>query len=405
MSEASVIRRERTELSVGLFILAGLAIMGVLIWQFGKFSDRLQDRYIIYLLMPDASGVVEGSGVLYGGGKIGYVKDLTLLEDFSGVRLTLEIFDTYKIPAGSEFSIGTSGLMGDKYINVVPPSEREREEKGLEGNLAAGALVEAEGADVIADLQKQAQVISDKVDIVLTELDTAISEARTVVGNLTSISEKFDQRVLSDVNIENFSRSLERVSDTTENLASASKELGPLLEESKKTVAAAAEPFERADQMIADLEPSLSSLGPTMDDLRVAVDEIKDTANNANQTIDEIRKGNGVVGGLISDSQMRRDLESLLANLEAYGILGYKRGRAKDNAARERDPRNRADDSPAWFGDLGGSPDAEDEAEKEEERRGGIFSNWGSKRGEESDQEEERSKPRRPPGKPFGFGR
>jgi len=58
MSDATVIRKERTEFYVGLFVVVGSVIMGVLIWQFGKFSDQLEKDYPVYLVLQDASGII-----------------------------------------------------------------------------------------------------------------------------------------------------------------------------------------------------------------------------------------------------------------------------------------------------------------------------------------------------------
>ncbi len=53
--------KKQTELFVGLFIFAGLALLGGLVLQFGKFSDRLRGHYGLTIVFDDASGVIKRS--------------------------------------------------------------------------------------------------------------------------------------------------------------------------------------------------------------------------------------------------------------------------------------------------------------------------------------------------------
>ena len=34
---------------------------------------------------------------------------------------TLKIYDYIKVPEGSKFTVGSSGLLGDRFVNVVMP--------------------------------------------------------------------------------------------------------------------------------------------------------------------------------------------------------------------------------------------------------------------------------------------
>ncbi|MEO0446724.1 MAG: MlaD family protein, partial [Verrucomicrobiota bacterium] len=161
MSDASVIKKERTELFVGLFILVGLAIMGTLIWQFGKISDRMGERYTLDLVLEDASGLIVGSGVRFGGTKIGFVANKKLRGDFTGVILTLDIDAVYRLPEGSGFSVATSGLMGDRYINVSPPDQP------TERPIEPGTLVEGFVEDPIKQIQGTVMDLSTRANVVL----------------------------------------------------------------------------------------------------------------------------------------------------------------------------------------------------------------------------------------------
>ena len=330
MSDENVIRSEKTEFYVGLFIVAGLAIMGTLIWQFGSVTDRFRPRYELNVLMTDATGIIDGGGVRLGGMKVGHVKSRKFMEGYRGVELILEIYDEFQIPEKSEFTIATSGLMGDKYINIIPP---KRPTGGL---IAKGSTIDGGGADLMTEMTERAAALSDQMSMVLEELDSAVSETRVVVENLTSVSEKFDLKVLSDGNISNFTATIDKLSQTTDNLANASGKLAPLIDESKKTVETAAEPFEEAKVMIAKLDASISKLDPAIAELEPTIKDLHKTINRANDAIEKITKGDGLASALLSDKELKDDIKSLVANLEKHGVIGYKKGKEKADASDDK---------------------------------------------------------------------
>ncbi|RYG15554.1 hypothetical protein EON82_26095, partial [bacterium] len=66
---------KKTELWVGLFVFIGLALLGALIIQFGRFGDKLDGKYKIMVVFDDASGLIKGSEIRMGGARIGKVAD------------------------------------------------------------------------------------------------------------------------------------------------------------------------------------------------------------------------------------------------------------------------------------------------------------------------------------------
>jgi phospholipid/cholesterol/gamma-HCH transport system substrate-binding protein len=338
MSDASVIRRERTEIFVGLFIIVGLAIMAVLIWNFGSFTDRFRPKYELKIVLNDATGIIQGAPIRYGGTKVGVVKSKEIAEDFTSMVMTVEIFDEYKIPAGSKFVVTTSGLMGDRFVNIFAPDEPTEE------RIKPGSTIVSSGGDMMAEFSERAARVSDKVEIVLEELDKAVSETRVMVANLTSVSEKFDQRVLAEDNLENFTEAIANLRTTTTNLAEGSGKIAPLLDETRETVAAAREPFDRASELIKKLEPAIEELQPAFAELKPLLAEVQPTlaeirgvATQLNYAIERVLDGDGIAGAVISDPELRDDLKSFVETLEEHGVLGYKKGRQEDK--KEDEPK------------------------------------------------------------------
>src|SRR5713226_4385152 len=116
-------RHERgLEFKVGVFVFAGLAMLGALVVQFGRVGEGFKTYYGLTIRFSDASGLLKGSDVLLAGAKIGRVSGgLQLSRSGQGVEVPLRIFDYVKIPAGSKFSVGSSGLLRDRFVAVTMP--------------------------------------------------------------------------------------------------------------------------------------------------------------------------------------------------------------------------------------------------------------------------------------------
>ena len=326
------LRKERTEIYVGLFVLVGLLIMGTLIVQFGRFSDRLREKYEVTLLFPDGGDITNGSPVRLGGAKVGVVaEEPTLNADSTGVIIGLEIYDGTMIHAKSQFSIATSGLMGDSYIRIVSPSQPSG--KFLE----AGAIIDGSVGNSLSDFTEQGGELID-------DLSQAVVDIREAVISLDSSFKKIEQDILSEQNIANLSDTLANFKSTGDNIKIASEKIIPAVEkggeameeaklavaEIKTAIAAATKTFDTATGVVEKAEPAVDEFGPAIADLREAIAGI-------NQAVNGITKGDGAAAALIGDAQLRNDLKDLISNLNEHGILGY------ENDAGEREQKAQAE--------------------------------------------------------------
>ena len=111
------------EVKVGLFVLVCLAAGAALIVKFGKLERSSADAYYINVVFPNAGGIVRDANVVYAGIPVGKVRDIKLTEDGAlRVRVTLTIYKQYTIRRDAKFVINQSGLLGDRYVDVIPMS-------------------------------------------------------------------------------------------------------------------------------------------------------------------------------------------------------------------------------------------------------------------------------------------
>src|SRR5215813_10096609 len=116
-------RHERgLEFKVGIFVFIGCVALAGLVVKFGRLGEGVKTYYQINVKFQDASGLLKGSDVLLGGAKIGRVSGgPRLVASGQGVDVPLRIYDYVKIAAGSRFTVGSTGLLGDKFIAITPP--------------------------------------------------------------------------------------------------------------------------------------------------------------------------------------------------------------------------------------------------------------------------------------------
>ena len=106
------------ELTVGLFIIAGIICLGYLSIKLGKMEIVGERGYEVYGVFSNVGGLKNGSSVEIAGVKVGRVKSITLYNYQARVVLILQ--KNVKLQEDAIFSIKTRGLIGEQYIGITP---------------------------------------------------------------------------------------------------------------------------------------------------------------------------------------------------------------------------------------------------------------------------------------------
>jgi len=115
--------KTKLELKVGVFVFIGLVILVIFILSIGGFRTWSLG-YRINVDFNFVNGVKVGAPVRFAGVDVGEVKKIKLEfipeENRSNVRLVIWVRDIIKIPADSTIWVNTLGLLGEKYIEIMP---------------------------------------------------------------------------------------------------------------------------------------------------------------------------------------------------------------------------------------------------------------------------------------------
>src|SRR6266849_3226064 len=161
---------------VGAFVFVGLAMLGALVVQFGRLGEGFKTYYALTVRFSDASGLLKGSDVLLAGARIGKVADgPRLVREGNGVAVPLKIYDYIKIPEESKFTVGSSGLLGDRFVNVTmtpgTPKKFLQPNTYLNGTRETGIDdLTREGGALVGDLRGVVQ----KIDSAGTNLNANV---------------------------------------------------------------------------------------------------------------------------------------------------------------------------------------------------------------------------------------
>ena len=265
------------EFKVGIFVFVGLAMLGALLVQFGRLGEGFKTYYALTVRFSNASGLLKGSDVLLAGARIGKVAGgPRLVREGAGVAVPLKIFDYVKVPEGTKFTVGSSGLLGDRFVVVTPPSGPAK------AYLPPNAYIDGTRETGIDDLTREGGAL-------VTDLRGTVQKIDTTVNRL-------NQDTLSSANMENLKSSMEHLNQATGALAESSKKLDGVIEQADSTMASAKKAADNLQNAIADTRKVLQSA----------------------------TQGKGLVATLLNDQQLANDLHALITNLRAHGVLFYR---------------------------------------------------------------------------------
>lgn len=137
--------RKFLEIWVGVFVVAGLAALGMLAFKVGNLSGaEVNNPYVVIAHFDNIGGLKSKSAVTMAGVRIGRVADISFDPKRFQARVTLEIDGAYtQIPADTSASILTAGLLGEQYVGMEPG--------GAEENLKGGDVLQITQSAVILE--------------------------------------------------------------------------------------------------------------------------------------------------------------------------------------------------------------------------------------------------------------
>ena len=122
-------RESHLELKVGSFVLLALAGLSYFIFSVSNLSLFEKGR-VLQAVFGFANGLKEAAPVRLAGVEAGLVKNMEIFTDANDnkktkVRVTMWIKEGVEIPVDSKVTINQLGLLGEKYVEIMPGTSTE----------------------------------------------------------------------------------------------------------------------------------------------------------------------------------------------------------------------------------------------------------------------------------------
>ena len=217
----------------------------------------------------------------------------------NGVDVPLKIYDYIKIPEGSKFTVGSSGLLGDRFVNVtLAPGERKK-------FIAPNSYITGARETGLDDITREGGAL--------------VTDLRGTVQKVNGVIDRLGQDALSAGNMENLKTSLQHLSEATNALAQSSQKL---------------------EGVIGQADATMNSMKKDADSLQLVLGDARKTVQSASDVFNRATHGDGLLATLLTNKELGADLQALISNLRAHGVLFYRDTAAKtETNVREKAPR------------------------------------------------------------------
>ena len=277
-----------TETKVGIFVILGIAILTFFTLKVGRIAVR-EAGYRVTTHVESAAGLDKNSPVRIAGVEVGKVESIVL--DGTKAKVTLHLPVNVKIPAGSKLFVKSAGLLGEKYIEIVPGAGP--------GVIAANAEVPEGGPSV-------------DVDRVLTQLSGIGEDIKSVTHSLSkSLGGKEGEKSIHEI-VTGARDAVSNLQDITQTIDRGQGTIGKLVRDDtlyRQTQEAVA----NLSQVAKSIEKGQGTLGKLVKDDSLYVEtkatmvEAKETLANLSRVSKQIEGGEGTLGKLVKDESLYDD--------------------------------------------------------------------------------------------------
>jgi phospholipid/cholesterol/gamma-HCH transport system substrate-binding protein len=288
----------RREIKVGIFFTGALVILAGFIFVVGNLSNLFRrPGYPLIIRYETSLGLDKTAAVKMAGIKIGYVKDIQLEGRRS--KVILSIYPRYenKIPHGSKAVQSVQGLLGEKFVDILPSMEDDFLRPGDE--LVPGP---SSGLDQVTpmltslgnDLQQVARNLKD-----MTNKETRDNFAQAV-KNLSSVTAEI-QSFLEE-NRGKVGQTITAASNTAKNVDLQFKEL--------------AQNFDRTlTELRRLLEENRGDVRESVTKLKEVLSRVDESVKLLNKSLEKIDRGEGTAGKLVNDEALYQEARGAVGDV------------------------------------------------------------------------------------------
>jgi phospholipid/cholesterol/gamma-HCH transport system substrate-binding protein len=281
-----------TAAKVGAFFLVVLAITALFIWKIEELRIGRGVPRRVSVQFKDVGGLDEKSAVRVAGVRVGRVTKIRLVEGKALVDIELD--RDVALRQGASASIESLGLLGEKYVELVP------------GPFGAPPLPDN-------------SVILGGVPVSFDEITKL---ARDIEVDIKEITRSLKESIGG-------AQGEERLVNIVENMRVISEQMRSMVEANRAGVDATIANFREFSSAMNELVARVDSLVAAnqgnvtegLSNVREISEKLDTTADNLNQITNRIREGEGTVGKLVQSEETHKNLNDALVAVRE-GVAG-----------------------------------------------------------------------------------
>ena len=276
-----------SETKVGAVTLLGLALLVGIAVFYGVIRVG-EAGYPLHVDFDRVDGLKIGGQVRYAGVDVGRVVKIGMTDN-GKARATVRIWSGNSIPAGSVFGIGSDGLLGEKFVNISPPDQRDQ-------FLPPDTVVEGAPPQGLETFISTADRLFTRMDKLVTSLEEVFGDPN-VKGSMKDTARNIDQltaalsrmAVNNEQNINAIARNLAAMSTSLRSVAGRVDKMAAAVDNDGKTVKDLKDTLTNLRSASARIEKMAAALEPVATDPETARN-IRDTLKNAREVSERANK-------------------------------------------------------------------------------------------------------------------
>jgi phospholipid/cholesterol/gamma-HCH transport system substrate-binding protein len=298
--------RVTTTVKVGLFTLVAV-IAAFAIHRFVDKTTGSRGGYMVFVLMDDASGLVERSQVRVAGIPVGNIEDIRL--EGGRARIDLRMNPGIELYQDASVTKAASSLLGENFLAIAPGTPTGR--KLVDGDEIHTVVPNATTDEVlqnVADIAKKVQRIADAI---ANSIGSAEGESnmRATLENLAQVTAALNQTVQE--NRESVRNILSGVEDITTD---GKVDIREILENVRvmtndlRTMVGGEQAKAGESEAVRGLKDRVSTVS----------DSLERTLASLETVSGRLERGEGTLGRLTKDEKLINEIEDVATNVNEF---------------------------------------------------------------------------------------
>ncbi len=288
----------KQKVKIGVFFITIFLVLDLFIMFVGDVGLILKKKgYPLYVKFDTVIGLAKRSYVRMAGLKIGYVKDIQLKGNQPEVELLID--PAVLIQKGSKATMATAGLIGEKYVEIIPGEK--------EGFFQAGDSLLPEVSFDIEKLGKMFLSVGEDVKALGESIKTILGEEESG-ASIQNALEDFSELTsnLKEFLAENRQGVRQGIQNTTQAVDSFENKVGDISKNLEEFITV----------MKEMVEENRDSVRLNLEKIKELIEKTEESLHLLNESLEKLNKGEGTLGKLIQDPDLYKRAERVMEDIE-----------------------------------------------------------------------------------------